>query len=279
MAFQTVTTILSSETYLDAQLQAAIGVARALDSHLHVLVLATGMDPAGVMQTALDAVPMGMGMEESIEKVKALGTRAAEQLRKEDVRWDLDGVALPTTASSDEIVKHTRFSDLVILKRADGPQAQEGLRTLAETVLFEADCPVLILPEGTGMTAPPGKIMVCWDESATALRATRQAMPLLQASSYVHVVLVEPPTDAPDRSDPGGAFAQFLSRQGIKSEVSVCNRTDDSIATSLQRRADELGCDMIVMGAYGHSRLRQAIFGGTTRDILKEARLPVLMAH
>ncbi len=279
MTFQTVTTILTEEDQVDTQLVAATEFARAIDAHLSALVIVTGLDQFGVMQTALDAVPAALGHDDSMKRVRAFGDKTAAYLRREDVRWNIEAVATTAANRMSEIVKQTRFSDLVVQQRAQEGQDDEALRLLAETVLFDADSPLLLLPADTTLNAPPRNIMISWDESAAALRAARQALPLMSGDTQVHVVLVDPPKDAPDRSDPGGAFAQFLSRHGVKCEVSVCNKTDDSISATLERRAQELGCDMLVMGAYGHSRLRQAIFGGTTRDILTSGQLPVFMAH
>lgn len=276
MSIQTVTTILTESDQAASQLQAAIGTARALDAHLHVLALATGFDQMAMMGAALDPVPVRLGVEDSIARAKALGDLANARLKDEDIRWNVETVVGTGASDATEIIRHTRFSDLVVQHRSE---THGGTSQLAEAVLFDAGVPLLLLPQDMQMAAPPDKILVSWDESPTALRAVRQALPLLAKASYVHVVMVDPPKDAPDRSDPGGAFAQYLSRQGIKCELSVCNQIGGSIASTLDRRATELDCGMIVMGAYGHSRLRQAIFGGTTRSILSDATLPVFMAH
>ncbi|MGC1506247.1 MAG: universal stress protein [Sulfitobacter sp.] len=279
MSIQTVTAILYDIDQASEQLDAAVAAARALDAHLHVIALATGLDQTAITGAALDPVPAGLGVEDARERAKALGDFASAQLASEDIRWHVEQVIGSGSSSATEIARHTRFSDLVVQHRLSGSANQERTRRLAETVLFDAGVPLLLLPENLQMVAPPSKVLVSWDESATALRAVRQALPLLAKASYVHVVMVDPPKDAPDRSDPGGAFAQYLSRQGIKCELSVCNQSDGSVAATLERRADELGCGMIVMGAYGHSRLREAIFGGTTRSILTDATVPVFMAH
>lgn len=279
MSIKTVTTIITDTDRAIPQIDAVAGVARALDAHLHILALAIGIDQLGMVQTALDAVPVGAGIEDTIKKAGELAEIARDHLANSDIRWHAEPLGVGAAGSTGQIVKHTRFSDLVVQQRLSGPAAKDRTRALAESVLFDAGAPLLLLPEGGSMDAPPRKILVSWDESATALRAVRQALPLLTGASGVHVVLVDPPKDAPDRSDPGGAFAQYLSRQGIRAEVSVCNQTDESIAATLERRAKELGCDMIVMGAYGHSRLREAIFGGTTRSLIDSAECAVFMAH
>lgn len=279
MHFQTVTTIVTAEDQMETQLAAATQVARGMDAHLQVMALAIAMDQLAVVQSGFDALPLGMNFEECAQRAEAIGKAATEQLLKEDIRWNVEPFATTASMSGSDIMRHLRFSDLVVLQHEDGHGAPLRTKELAEYVLFDADCPLLLLPTSDPAKQPADNIMVSWDESPAALRAARLALPLMRQARVVHIVLVDPPKDAPERSDPGGAFAQFLARHGVNCEVSVCSRTDNTIAATLERRAEELGCDLLVMGAYGHSRLRQAIFGGTTRAILEHAGIPVLMAH
>ena len=279
MTIQTVTTILTDLDAVSEQLDKAAGVARAYDAHLQVLSFAMGYDQPGVVQTALDAVPVTAGFDDTRVLAIEIAERAKAALDAEDIRWDIETAAVLRSNSRFELARRTRFSDLVIQNRLPGAGVSEQQLYLAEALLFDADVPVLVFPQEVEMRAPARNIMMTWDESATALRAARLALPLLQAADAVHVALVDPAKDAPDRSDPGGAFAQFLSRHGVKNEVSILNRTDDTVAGTLERRAQEIGCDLIVMGAYGHSRLRQALFGGTTRYMLEHAALPIFLAH
>ncbi len=120
---------------------------------------------------------------------------------------------------------------------------------------------------------------MAWNESVEALAAIRAAMPLLEAAELVNIAIIDPPSHAPDRSDPGGALAEMLARHGITADVSVIARTMPRISDVLARHAADQEADMLVMGAYGHSRLREAILGGATRNMLEQADRPVLMAH
>lgn len=279
MSIQTVTTILTDPESASVHLTAATDFARAYDAHLHVLAMGIGFDHPGIVQTALDAVPVPSTFADSHQCAADIAAMVSKQLSSEDIRWDVDPIATVASHSGQDIVKHTKFSDLVIQHRIADPSYLDQNSKIAEIVLFDSHAPLLVLPPTSAIEAPADKIMVAWDDSATALRAARLALPLLRAAQSVHVALVDPSKDAPDRSDPGGEFAQFLSRHGIKNEVSVLNQTDGSVAETIERRANELGCNMVVMGAYGHSRLRQAIFGGTTRSMLEKAGIPVLLAH
>lgn len=278
MSIQTVTTILTHQSSADEQLDAAIAFARASDAHLQVMPLSIGFSQPGGMYGSIETVPVSTDFEDAPARAKALASHATARLEKEDIRWDVDLVVSITSNLAHDIIRHIRFTDLVVQVRPTG--VEQGYATkIAEAVLFDADAPLLMLPPDVTITAPVETIMVAWDESPTALRATRLAMPFLQQAKRVYVALVDPSQDAPDRSDPGGAFAQFLARHGVKCEVAVMARTENSIAETLGQRAQEMGCDMIVMGAYGHSRLREVLFGGTTRSMLENAELPILFAH
>jgi nucleotide-binding universal stress UspA family protein len=119
--------------------------------------------------------------------------------------------------------------------------------------------------------------MVAWDRSDVAARAIAGAMPLLARAKLVQVVTASM-DHAADVDHPGFNIARHLARHGLPVELKVVSTTIDIGNTLLSLAADE-GSDLLVMGAYGHSRLRELILGGTTRDILKTMTLPVLMAH
>ena len=92
-------------------------------------------------------------------------------------------------------------------------------------------------------------------------------------------VVIDPPAHGPERSDPGGLLCQLLVRHGVKAEVSVLARALPRVSDVLARQARDVDADMIVMGAYGHSRFREAILGGATRDMLEKSEVPVFLAH
>jgi nucleotide-binding universal stress UspA family protein len=104
-------------------------------------------------------------------------------------------------------------------------------------------------------------------------------MPFLKRADMVQIVVVDPPTHGPERSDPGGLLCQFLVRHGVRAEVSVLARTLPRVSEVLARQALDVNADMLVMGAYGHSRFREAILGGATRDMLEKSEVPVFLAH
>ena len=107
----------------------------------------------------------------------------------------------------------------------------------------------------------------------------RAALPLLRAAEIVHVVVIDPPVHGPNRSDPGGLLSQYLARHGVKVEIDVLSKTLPRVSDVLLRHVTDMDANMVVMGAYGHSRFREAIFGGATRYMLEQATVPVFIAH
>jgi nucleotide-binding universal stress UspA family protein len=104
-------------------------------------------------------------------------------------------------------------------------------------------------------------------------------MPFLKRAETVQIVVVDPPPHGAERSDPGGLLCQLLVRHGVRAEVSVLARTLPRVSEVLARQVRDLDAGMLVMGAYGHSRFREAILGGATRDMLEAAEVPVFLAH
>lgn len=279
MSIATISTVLNGPDDLGTQLEGATSVARATNAHLHVLALCVLLEPAIMVHAALDGVPAGIDMAESIETLKSMVAQVQASMASQDIRWNMDGSTAAPGAFASEVARMTRFSDLVVHQRSDGGESAARTRLLAEAVLFDADTAILLLPAGKAMASPPARPLIAWDISPAALRATRQALPLLADSAHADVVMIGHAHEGGGKTDPGGEFAQFLSRHGVNCEISMCDPEGESIAAALERRALELGSDLLVMGAYGHSRLRQALFGGTTRDVLAGSSLPVLMAH
>jgi nucleotide-binding universal stress UspA family protein len=177
------------------------------------------------------------------------------------------------------VALRARFADLVILPRPYGGGDETAAEAVVEAALFEGQAPVLVLPDA-GLGASLGKrIVVAWNQSDEALSAVRRALPMLIAAEMVNIVIIDPPTQGPERSDPGGLLTQMLARHGVRAEVSVIAKTLPRVSDVLSRHIRDQDADMLVMGAYGHSRLREAILGGATRNMLQIAEVPVFMAH
>jgi nucleotide-binding universal stress UspA family protein len=277
MAYKIIATILTDTEQSAGGLDAAITLADRMDAHLDIYVVTIshtetanfymGAEPLMIVEQTRDAM-------DARDKIEAwlLG-----RMKDEIVRWSSQAATVQGPALTDYLAMKLRFSDLVVLPRPyqDNPEAA----TLVEACLFAAERPVLMIPKGCKAPEAGGHVLMGWNDGAEALAAARAALPLLQMADVADICIIDPSIHAADRSDPGGAMAQYLMRHGTRSEVAVLARTEPHVGNILLRRAKEVGAKMIVSGAYGHSRLREAVFGGATRDLLETADLPILMSR
>jgi nucleotide-binding universal stress UspA family protein len=150
-----------------------------------------------------------------------------------------------------------------------------------ETLVMSADRPVLFIPYAGVFPALGANIMVAWNGSRESARAVHDALPLLQRAENVTVVRLKEHKDEPRGSRiPGADIALLLARHGVKAEVSAGDRVDDvPLGDMLLSRASDLGADLVVTGAYGHSRWQELVMGGATRSMLESMTVPVLMSH
>jgi len=170
-----------------------------------------------------------------------------------------------------------RRFDLSVVAQAE-PGKLPDRELIIEAALFGSGRPLLVVPYIQRAGLSLDRVMVCWDGSRSAARAIGDAMPFLERAKSVDVVLV---SGDPGKSDeiPGADIARHLARHGRKVELQrIVVRGLDVTSTLLSHAAD-VGCDFMVMGGYGHSRLREFVLGGVTRGILQSMTVPTLMSH
>ncbi|WBU57724.1 universal stress protein [Paracoccus sediminicola] len=278
MAYKTILTVLTAEGQ-QAQLNAAIAMAHREDAHLEVFCLGVDHAQTGYYYAGASAYVFQENIDRSMEAAQALEEAVRARLATEDLRWSAESAVAQSGGLTTLIGMRARFSDLVVLTRPYGESAPPDAEAVTEAALFEGSAPVLIVPD-TGLPAEIGrKVMIGWSQSEEAMTAVRRALPLLKAAEQVEITVIDPSPHGPERSDPGGALCQMLSRHGVNCEIAVLARTLPQTSDILFHRATEIGADLMVMGAYSHSRFREAILGGTTRSMLTKTTLPVLMAR
>lgn len=277
MGYKTILTVLTDPGQQE-QLEAAISMTRREDAHLDVFCMGVDHSQSGYYYAGASAYVLQESIDKAMAAANDLEQVIRERLNPEDVRWSVDSAVAQVGGLSTLIGMRARYSDLVVLNRPYGEGATPDAEAVTEAALFEGSAPVLVVPHQ--LTEPFGKkIMIAWNQSNEAMAAVRRALPLLVAAENVEITVVDPSPNGPERSDPGGALCQMLTRHGVKAEIAVLARTLPQVSDILNRRATEIGADMLVMGAYGHSRFRQAILGGATRNMLEKAQVPVLMAR
>lgn len=280
MAWKTLFCAFSNETLIQPTLSYAAELAAAHEAHLEVLCLGVNrLSPsfyfanvtAVALQETIDTCQAeSVGLEKAVRAILANHT---------GIRWSCERGVAQLTDVGRAVAARARFADIALIPSPYGQGRTTEAEALAEFVLFESGASAMILPDECSYKGAAKTVTVGWNESPEALRAIRSNLEVLQRADRVHVVIVDPPEHGPNRSDPGGFLSQYLARHGVNVEIDVLSKTLPRISDVLIRHATDVGADLILMGAYGHSRLREAIFGGATRSMLENARLPVLMAH
>ncbi|MBE0554096.1 MAG: universal stress protein [Rhodobacteraceae bacterium] len=281
MAYKSILTVLTTAADAALAIGSAARLARAQDAHLDILVLGVDRTQLGYSYIGTGAVLMEVALERAENEARETeaAVRAALAAEADGLRWGLEAAVTQLGALTELVAQRARFADIVVLARPYGPGKGNESEAVVEAALFEGRVPVLVLPESGLATATPRRVVLAWNQSAEALTAARQALPLLQAADTVDITVVDPPPHGPERSDPGGMLCQMLVRHGAHAEVSVLARSMPRISEVLGRHITDVNADLLVMGAYGHSRFREAILGGATRNMLEKAQVPVLMAH
>jgi nucleotide-binding universal stress UspA family protein len=181
--------------------------------------------------------------------------------------------------SSKDVEAHAHYADLVVVARPDPPEHTAGPRGLVDSLVLTSGRPVIVLPP-RGTASRVRRILVGWNGRREAVRAVADAMPLLVRAEVVEVLVVDHERHRADHGqEPGADIARYLARHGAQVEVRRLSSDGEDVGRVLLSQAAELGADLLVMGAYGHSHLSEWMFGGVTRTILHEADLPVLMCR
>jgi len=173
-----------------------------------------------------------------------------------------------------------RYSDLLVLTQEGDGTAGPVLGGFADYAVMDCGRPVLVVPFVGASVPVDGTALVAWSGTRESARAANDALALLALAKRVQVVVIEPAdTDLSDAPLPGAALCEHLARHDINAEAKLIAGSDVNAGDLLLSHAADVDANLIVMGAYGHSRLRQVVLGGMTRHMLAHATVPVLMSH
>jgi nucleotide-binding universal stress UspA family protein len=179
--------------------------------------------------------------------------------------------------AGDQFGRLARRFDLAIVGQVE-PGTSTAEELISESALFESGRPVIIVPYIQRAPLALDRVMACWDGSRAAARAIADAMPLMRKAGQVELVIVANERGKQDEI-PGADMGEHLARHGLNVEVKRIMRGDIDVADALLSHVTDNSIDFIVMGGYGHSRLREFVLGGVTRSILQSMTAPTLLAH
>ena len=260
------------------RIDVAARLASAFDAHV-----------TGLHVSAPPDVPPGILAQFPREMVDTLGRIAREDAARAKALFDerLRASGAPLTAEwraiqgvAGEVVGlHARYADLTVLGQAD-PDSSSGLRDLPERVVMSSGRPILVVPYTGRFKTLGRRVMVAWNASREATRAVNDALPMLQSAETVRVVSINPQHGPAGHGPvPGADISLHLARHGVDVEASEVIVEDIRVDDAILSQAADAGADLIVMGAYGHSRLGEFVLGGATRHILRQITIPVFMSH
>ena len=179
-----------------------------------------------------------------------------------------------------ELAVQARYADLLVVGQTD-PEAQTPTPSdLPESVVLSTGRPCLVVPH-VGVRKPPGQnVLLCWNATRESARAAADALPFLRAARKVTVLVVDPRTSPNGHgAEPGADVAHWLARHGVKVTVQRDVAADTDVGGVILSRAADLDVDLIVMGIYGHSRVREMVLGGASRTLLASMTVPVFISH
>lgn len=278
MSYKSLLTVVTDLDRVGAQIDAAAQVAAAQDAHLDVLCVGIDRTEVSGLYGGVGFVMVQSRFDEALADAASLAEATHAALARHDIRWAVRDLAVPFGMLTETIAQAARFSDLVVLPRPYGDGSHPDDQVLVESPLFGARVPVLVVPPGEMETTFGRRIVLAWNGSNEAMAATRAALPLLKAAEAVSVALIDPARSTRN-NDRGEGLSTMLARHGVKAEIALLAMAPGGVTSTLAEHARDVSADLVVMGAYGHSRLREQFLGGATRDMLEHATLPLFLAH
>ena len=283
MSYRTILVHLNDERRLPGMLDSAISIAIANKAHLIGLavlppiIIVPDMDGISGAVIEQHRVAYSAQMKRMQEVFNAVC--AKQGVSASWVALDCEA-ANPFGSVATVVVDQARHVDLVITGQTDQEWALTGQLDVGEEVVTEAGRPVLLVPKTAPIASKAKRILVGWNGSRESARAVFDAIPLLAAADDVIVVWLEPQTESGRLEEFAGTdICAALARHDVKCRVLHHIRLDRGVGPTLLSLSQEHGADMLVMGCYGHSRLREFILGGATRYVLDHMTVPVLMSH
>jgi nucleotide-binding universal stress UspA family protein len=255
----------------EARVQAALDLTRSLNGHLTCLDIVRIPEFLNDYATTVGSMNLEVDWEVAAQQNRA---RLEARFAHEEVSWDWNQETGDVAAIINNRVD---LSDIIVLNTTLADPDMSDMRSIVSAAAVKSKKPVLAVPQGYLRFAATGNAMIAWDGSASSVAAMRATVPILALATSVSIVEVDHRSDHGVSAEDG---ASYLSRHGIHATIQQ-RKTEGMVSTSsrLLEIATGMHADYIVMGAYGHSRLTEAILGGVTRSMLLRTSVPLILAH
>lgn len=255
----------------------AAGLARTLEAHLTGLYVHQMPDVLSITDPSGSAFLQRL-VAQSVAEAQVATKALDGEFQALGLTYELRRLDVYPRQAGSVLASEARQSDLFVGTRPYGDPGTD--QWIEEAVLFQSGRPCLFVPPSFQGHSTYDNVLVAWKNTREAARAVAHAMPLLKKAKSVVVAIVDEELGAAEeqRRAPDEDIGRYLSRHGIRAEVHIIDGWT-STGPAVRNEAVRTAADLIVMGAYGHSRLREWMLGGATRDVLNSATVPVLVAH
>ncbi|HED14356.1 MAG TPA: universal stress protein [Gammaproteobacteria bacterium] len=276
MGFKDILVHIDNSKSSAARLKFSTRLAAAFEANLIGFDTLYALDVPSYLEAQFGSDIVSKVMQESRQRAAKREQAFLEVTRRAGVRgeWRLvEGKPL------DLLVQHGRYTDLLVVGQGNPHDPYDKGKNLADRLVLESGRPQLVIPY-VGVYQPLiDHILLAWNGRREAVRTVHDALPLLKRAKKVTVIAMNPAAGKKHGPIPGADISLHLSRHGVNAEAGHMVRNELSFADALLSRAADDGAGMLVMGAYGHSRLRETVLGGATREILQHMTIPVFMSH
>lgn len=256
----------------------ALALASRFDAHLTAMILALQPQMPPMIMGEVPGTLLESERKASVEAAQAARDGFVTAAEAAGVAYEPRLMECPEGTAAGTLAAHARTADLVVVGQAEPDDALAIREILVEAALFDSGRPVLVVPHVIDKEPKFERVIVAWDGQREAARAAHDALALISDAGEVEVVVVGDAAAAVGKTA-GADLSLNLARHGLNVTAKTINARGVAVADALLSHAADYGADLLVMGGYGHSRLRQFVLGGATRGILSSMTVPVLMAH
>ena len=280
MAYKTILVALNNVMRTDALMSVALNMASKHDAHVIGLYVIPAVRVYPTMSPHV--VP---GLDDACrvffsQKSESVEKAFNEALAKSGVRGEWRGIDSASVDIADAVIEHGYQVDLIVASQQSNDVANGIEDDFCDRLVMESGRPVLLVPISGEFAAVGETVVVGWNATREAVRAVFDSLPVLKMAKTVKLLWINPMSEGSESGDlPGAEMAATLARHDINVAAEALPSEQAGAGEALITQAKELGADLVVIGAYGHSRMREFVFGGVTRTMLQAMTLPVLMTH
>ena len=281
MSIKTILAYLPSEELAEPVLKGAIALAQRHQAHVIGLHLEASYYPAyGEVAIAVPPDVIEQMRQPLRERAQKLEETFNSRMKEAGISAEWRSGSSEYSSLPKRIVQEAVSADLVLCPQVKPESVDVTTLDLPERLILESGRPVFVMPPDKSAPIPAKRVLIAWNNSPQAARAVFDSLALMKDADAITILTLAGNADARrEAEEHAGKLAANLGRHGLKAKVEAVDTGSRSASDTIMARLEDDGADMLVMGCYGHSRFRELVFGGVTRDMLAGVKVPTLMSH